>query len=79
MFKQKLDPFVESFANLGGVAWRHVPISDENNIEMGSLAGIKNFKAIERVYHNLLNVTILRSNCAKAFGFRLLLFFCNEK
>lgn len=79
MFKQKLDPFVGSFANLGGVAWRHVPISDENNIEMGSLAGIKNFKPIERVYHNLVNVTILRSNCAKAFGFRLLLFFCNEK
>ena len=41
VFKQKLKPFVGFFANLGGVAWRHVPISDENNTEMGSPAGIK--------------------------------------
>ena len=60
VFKQKLKPFVGFFANLGGVAWRHVPISDENNTEMGSLAGIKNDKSIERVYRNLLSVTIFR-------------------
>lgn len=41
VFKQKLKPFVGFFANLGGVAWRHVPISDENNTKMSSLAGIK--------------------------------------
>ena len=60
MFKQKLKPFVGFFANLRGVAWRHVPISDANNTEMGSLAGIKNDKSIERVYRNLLSVTIFR-------------------
>ena len=61
VFKQKLKPFVRFFANLGGVAWRHVPISEENNTEMSSLAGIKkNDKGIERVYRNLLSVRILR-------------------
>lgn len=60
VFKQKLKPFVSFFANLGGVAWRHVPISDENNTKIGSLAGIKKSRGIERVTTIYSQVTGIR-------------------
>lgn len=79
VFKQKLKPFVGFFASLGGVAWRHVPISDENNTEMGSLAGMKKLQGHWKGLPQFTQCDNISLKSCENFWFSVTFVFCNEK